>query len=60
MWIDDDQDNESGQEINDKDFEVEVYKIEASSDEEDGTKHEDLSKKKIGLSIRRMKKWNRE
>ena len=33
MWIDDDQDNESGQEINDKDFEVEVYKIEASSDE---------------------------
>ena len=52
MWIDDDQDNESGQEINDKDFEV--YKIEANSDEEDGTKHEDLSKKKIGLSIRRM------
>ena len=57
MWIDDDQDNESGQEINDKDFEVEVYKIEASSDEEDGIKHEDLSKKKIELSIRRMEKW---
>ena len=52
MWIDDDQDNESGQEINDIDYVVKVYKIEDISDEEDGTKHNDLSKKKIGLSIR--------
>nr|POE62660.1 hypothetical protein CFP56_23195 [Quercus suber] len=57
MWIDDDQDNEFRQEINGKDFEVEVSKIEANSNEEDGTKHKDLSKKKIGLSIRRMEKW---
>ena len=54
MWIDDNQDNESGQEINDKDYVVKVDKIEDISDEEDGTKHKDLSKKKIGLSIRRM------
>ena len=38
MWIDDDQDNESGQEINDRDYVVEVYKIEDNSDEEDRTK----------------------
>ena len=60
MWIDDDQDNESRQEINDKDYVVKVYKIEDISDEEDGTEHKDLSKKKIGLSIRRMKKCNRQ
>ena len=54
MWIDDDQDNESGQEINDKDYVVKVYKTEDISDEEDGTKDKDLSKKKIGLSIRRF------
>ena len=53
MWIDDDQDNESGQEINDKDYVVKVYKTEDISDE-DGTKDKDLSKKKIGLSIRRF------
>ena len=51
---------ESRQEINDKDYVVKVYKIEDISDEEDGTKHKDLSKKKIGLSIRRMKKFNRK
>ena len=33
---------------------VKVYKIEDISDEEDGTKDKDLSKKKIGLSIRRF------
>ena len=60
MWIDVDQDNESRQEINDKDYVVKVYKIEDISDEEDGTKHKDLSKKKIGRSIRRMKKFNRK
>ena len=58
MWIDVDQDNESGQEIND--YVVMVYRIEDISDEEDGTKHKDLSKKKIGLSIRQMKKCNRQ
>ena len=60
MWIDVDQDNESRQEINDKDYVVKVYKTEDISDEEDGTKHKDLSKKKIGRSIRRMKKFNRK
>ena len=32
MWINDDQDSESKQEIYDKDQVVEVYKIEDSSD----------------------------
>ena len=39
---------------------VKVYKIEDISDEEDGTERKDLSKKKIGLSIRWMKKFNRK
>ncbi|KAL0012897.1 hypothetical protein SO802_008005 [Lithocarpus litseifolius] len=51
MWIDDDQDNESRQEINDKDYVVKVYKIEDISDEEDGMKHKDLSKKEGNYEV---------
>ena len=52
--MDDDQDNEFRLEINGKDDLIEVSRIEDSNDEENGTKHKDLS---IGLSIWRMKKW---
>lgn len=55
--MDDDQYNEFSQEINSKDDVVEVSRIEDSNDEENGTKHKDLSNKKTGLRIRWMKKW---
>ena len=50
----DDQDNEFS---HGKDDVVEVSRIEDSNDEENGTKHKDLSKKKMGLRIRWMTKW---
>ena len=53
--MDDDQDNEFSQEINGEDDVVGVSKIEDSNEEENGTKHKDLSKKKMGLKIRWMK-----
>lgn len=54
--MDDDQDNEFNQEINGENDVVEVSKIEDGNDEENGTKHKDLSNKKMGLRIRWMKK----
>ena len=57
--MDDDQeiqDNEFSQEINGENDVVGVSKIEDSNDEENGTKHMDLSNKKMGLRIRWMKK----
>ena len=44
MWIDDDQDNESGQEINDKDYVVKYTRLRT------------LVMKKMGLSIRSYQK----
>ena len=54
--MDDVQDNEFSQEINGEDDVVEVSKIENSNYEENGTTHKDISKKKMGLRIRWIKK----